>query len=138
MALIRERVLWIELLLLLCVFLFFVFIACTSCTVNYGVEQGSICVRNDSENKGLVVREVYIKDKESEGYERIWKGNLSTGSCEFISVDDGNYSVKVLVSDDSAFGLYYELTTGYNIYKKVQGENCVYVIFDGSGVFFED
>lgn len=118
--------------------LFFVFIACTSCTVNYGVEQGSICVRNDSENKGLAVREVYVKDKESEGYERIWKGNLSAGSCEFISVDDGNYSVKVLVSDEPVFGLYYELTTGYNIYKKVQGENCVYVIFDGSGVFFED
>ena len=75
---------------------------------------------------------------ESVGYEIIWKGNLSAGSCEFISVDDGNYSVKVLVSEDSAFGLYYELTTGYSIYKKVQGENCVYVIFDGSGVFFED
>ena len=117
--------------------LFLVFASYTSCTVNSGAGQGSICVRNAAEDKSLTVREVYLKDKDSEGYERIWKGNLSAGSCEFINVDDGNYSVKVLVSDGAVFGLYYELTTGYNIYKKVQGENCVYVIFDGNGVFFE-
>ena len=115
-----------------------VFMLFFSCTLNYEINSGSLCVRNDCDNNYLRISEVYVMEKEQSGYERIWKGNLSAGSCEFISVDDGNYSVKVLVSDDSAFGLYYELTTGYNIYKKVQGENCVYVIFDGSGVFFED
>lgn len=108
--------------------LFFVFIACTSCAVNYGVEQGSICVRNDSGNKGLVVREVYVKDKESEGYERIWKGNLSAGSCEFISVDDGNYSVKVLVSDGPVLAFIMNLQQAITFIKKFRVKT-VFLLF---------
>ena len=117
-------------------FIFFmVLIGCTSCTLNYDSKTGSICLRNESENNELYIQEVYVKEKENNGFERIWSGNLVAGSSEFITVDEGSYSVKIVVS---RFGFLYELNTGYNIYKKVCNGDCVYVCFDGNGIFFEE
>lgn len=67
--------------------MFILFIGFNACTLNYKDERGFICVRNEAEKRNKVIREVYVKDKEEEGYERIWKGNLRVGSCEFINVD---------------------------------------------------
>lgn len=114
-----------------------VLVSVLSCSsASYDDKLGCICIRN--EGNLFSICEVYVKDKEKSGYERIWKGNLSSGSSEFINVTEGNYSVKAVVAKSSGFGLPHELTTGYNIYKKVCVGNCVYVVFDGNGIFFED
>lgn len=112
-----------------------VFMLVFSCTLNYEINSGSLCVRNDCDNDYLRISEVYVMEKERSGYERIWTGNLCSGCSEFIKLEEGKYSVKVVITD--AFGFCYELTTGYNIYKNVESEKCVYVMFDGNGVFFE-
>ncbi|OJF75692.1 MAG: hypothetical protein BKP49_10880 [Treponema sp. CETP13] len=112
-----------------------VFMLFFSCTLNYEINSGSLCVRNDCDNNYLRISEVYVMEKERSGYERIWTGNLCSGCSEFIKIEEGKYSVKVVITD--AFGFCYELTTGYNIYKNVESEKCVYVMFDGNGVFFE-
>lgn len=112
-----------------------VFMLFFSCTLNYEINSGSLCVRNDCDNDYLRISEVYVMEKERSGYERIWTGNLCSGCSEFIKLEEGKYSVKVVITD--AFGFCYELTTGYNIYKNVESEKCVYVMFDGNGVFFE-
>lgn len=112
-----------------------VFMLFFSCTLNYEINSGSLCVRNDCDNDYLRISEVYVMEKERSGYERIWTGNLCSGYSEFIKLEKGKYSVKVVITD--AFGFCYELTTGYNIYKNVESEKCVYVMFDGNGVFFE-
>lgn len=106
-----------------------------SCTLNYESNSGSLCVRNDSDNDYLHISEVYVMEKEQAGYERIWTGKLCSGSSELIKLDEGKYSVKIVVTD--AYGFCYEFTTGYNIYKNVESGKCVYVMFDGNGVFFE-
>lgn len=108
-----------------------------SCTVNYDEKQGSLCVRNEAFNTSLNICEVYVKEKGSSGYERIWTGNLASGSSEFISLDEGMYSVKIAVSNYPGFILY-EYTSGYNVYKKVNADDCIYVSFDGNGIYFED
>ncbi len=112
-----------------------VFMLFFSCTLNYEINSGSLCVRNDCDNDYLRISEVYVMEKERSGYERIWTGNLCSGCSEFIKLEEGKYSVKVVITD--AFGFCYELTTGYNIYKNVESGKCVYVMFDGNGVFFE-
>lgn len=112
-----------------------VFMLFFSCTLNYEINSGSLCVRNDCDNDYLRISEVYVMEKERSGYERIWIGNLCSGCSEFIKLEKGKYSVKVVITD--VFGFCYELTTGYNIYKNVESEKCVYVMFDGNGVFFE-
>ena len=112
-----------------------IFMLFFSCTLNYEINSGSLCVRNDCDNDYLRISEVYVMEKERSGYERIWTGNLCSGCSEFIKLEEGKYSVKVVITD--AFGFCYELTTGYNIYKNVESEKCVYVMFDGNGVFFE-
>lgn len=112
-----------------------VFILFFSCTLNYEINSGSLCIRNDCDNDCLRISEVYVMEKERSGYERIWTGNLCSGCSEFIKLEEGKYSVKVVITD--AFGFCYELTTGYNIYKNVESGKSVYVMFDGNGVFFE-
>ena len=112
-----------------------VFMLFFSCTLNYEINSGSLCVRNDCDNDYLRISEVYVMEKERSGYERIWTGNLCSGCSEFIKLEEGKYSVKVVITD--AFGFCYELTTGYNIYKNVESGKSVYVMFDGNGVFFE-
>ena len=112
-----------------------VFMLFFSCTLNYQINSGSLCVRNDCDNDYLRISEVYVMEKEQSGYERIWTGKLCSGSSEFIKLDEGKYSVKIVVTD--AYGFCYEFTTGYNIYKNVESGKCVYVMFDGNGVFFE-
>lgn len=112
-----------------------VFMLFFSCTLNYEINSGSLCVRNDCDNDYLRISEVYVMEKERSGYERIWTGNLCSGCSEFIKLEEGKYSVKIVITD--AFGFCYELTTGYNIYKNVESKKCVYVMFDGNGVFFE-
>lgn len=112
-----------------------VFMLFFSCTLNYEINSGSLCVRNDCDNDYLRISEVYVMEKERSGYERIWTGNLCSGCSEFIKLGEGKYSVKVVITD--AFGFCYELTTGYNIYKNVESGKSVYVMFDGNGVFFE-
>ena len=112
-----------------------VFMLFFSCTLNYEINSGSLCVRNDCDNDYLRISEVYVMEKERSGYERIWTGNLCSGCSEFIKLGEGKYSVKVVITD--AFGFCYEFTTGYNIYKNVESGKSVYVMFDGNGVFFE-
>ena len=36
-------------------------------------------------------------EKEQSGYSRIWTGNLAAGSSEFIRIDEGEYSVGMLL-----------------------------------------
>ena len=112
-----------------------VFALISSCTLNYETNSGSLCVRNDCYNDYLRISEVYVMEKERSGYERIWTGKLCSGSSEFIKLDEGKYSVKIVVTD--AYGFCYEFTTGYNIYKNVESGKCVYVMSHGNGVFFE-
>ena len=116
-----------------------VLLICTlfsSCSF-YPKQKTSLCVRNYSENKSLVITSVYIKRKEDSCYERVWTGNLEANQSEFIFVEEGSYSVKIDVADTNYFGLYYSFTTGYNIYKTTSQGNVVYVQFDGKGIYFE-
>ena len=102
---------------------------------------GSICIRNEAEDNSLLIVGVYAKEKEQSGYSRIWTGNLAAGSSEFIRIDEGEYSVGIVVAGTCSQGCPVEWTTqagtGYNVYKRVNSGNCIYVTFDGKGVFFE-
>lgn len=102
---------------------------------------GSICIRNEAEDNSLRIVGVYAKEKEQSVYSRIWTGNLAAGSSEFIRIDEGEYSVGIVVAGTCSQGCPVEWTTqagtGYNVYKRVNSGNCIYVTFDGKGVFFE-
>lgn len=99
-------------------------------------DTGSICIRNEAYGNSLQIVEIYAKEKEKSGYSRIWTGNLAAGSSEFIRIDEGEYSVGIVVAGTCSQGCPVEWTTqagtGYNIYKRVNSGSCIYVMFDGN------
>lgn len=109
---------------------------CASCVFK-DENKSSICIRNCSDNESLVITNVYAKEKDGYGYERIWTGTLSDGSSEFISVEEGSYSVMIDVAYTSVFGLCRSYATGYSVFRKAESGGALYVCFDGNGIYFD-
>lgn len=122
-------------LLLSCVFIF------ASCNLGQADKDNkcSLCIRNEGgiEHGKIYITDVYVKEKNKSGYEKVYSGSIENGKSEFISIDEGEYSVKIETADTFPFGLHYSFTTGYNVYKKVSNGNVLYVNFDGNGIYFE-
>jgi len=113
--------------------LFFLF----SCTLNTENE-GTLVVSNHSENTSQIISEIYVKERESSGYTKLWNGRLKNNSSEFICLKPGNYSVQIKVTEQGVLYDYVSTyTTGYNIYKPIREDSFVNVAFDGNGIYFE-
>ena len=112
----------------------FFFLSCTLNTEN----EGTLVVSNHSENTSQIISEIYVKERESSGYTKLWNGRLKKNSSEFICLKPGNYSVQVKVTEQGVLYDYVSTyTTGYNIYKPIREDAFVNVAFDGNGIYFE-
>ena len=110
-----------------------------SCNFNADDSKGSLVINNESTNENVSITAVYVKEKDSSGYQLVWSGKLNSNSSEFIKLDEGSYSVKIATTN-SLYDLfpsinYYE--TGYNIYEELAADGFVSVVFDGSGIYFD-
>ena len=110
-----------------------------SCNFNTDDNKGSLVVNNESTNENVSISAVYVKEKDSSGYQLVWSGEINSNSSEFIKLDEGNYSVKIATTN-SLYDLFSSITyyeTGYNIYKELRANEFINVDFDGSGIYFE-
>ena len=111
----------------------------SSCGFNANENKGSLVIQNNAENENISITAVYVKEKESSGYQLVWSGEIKNNESEFILLEKGDYSVKI-ATVNSLYDLfssinYYE--TGYNIYKTLNAYDFVNVVFDGNGIYFE-
>lgn len=112
----------------------------TICGCNFNtVDKGSLVVRNESENDSVYISAVYAMESEASGYQLVWTGKIENNSSEFIKLEPGKYAVKI-----EATNSFYEILesktayeTGYNIYKNLDSDGFINVVFDGKGVYFE-
>lgn len=95
-----------------------------------------LCVFNSSVYENLYITEIYVMEKDSSGYERVWVGSLGPGKSEMVKIDDGQYSVKIRTADISCLGFEWYYTTGYNVYKKAGEGDTINATFDGDGIYF--
>jgi len=110
------------------------------CSCNFNTDdKGSLVVRNESENNSVYISAVYVMESEASGYQLVWTGKIENNSSEFIKLEPGKYAVKI-----EATNSFYDIResktayeTGYNIYKKLDSDGFINVIFDGKGVYFE-
>lgn len=116
-------------------FLTIIFILLSSCTLNNS--KGSICIFNNSEN--LNITEVYLKEKNQNGFTLYYSGKIEPSFSHFIEVNPGSYSIKITVSKNinNILSITSNTETGYNIYQTVSSNGNISAIFDGTGIFFE-
>ena len=122
----------------------FIFIFCiflTSCTlVQTEKNYGELIVSNYSEDESLVITNIYLKQKDTQGYILHFIGEIKNGYSQILEVDPDNYSVRIDVEQtkpdlDTEVKSY---ETGYNIYKLIDLNQTVEVIFDGDGIYFSE
>ncbi len=109
-----------------------------SCKFDADDSKGSLVVRNSSGDADVYISAVYAKDEDASGWQLVWSGKISSGSSEFIELDEGSYSVRI-ITENSLFEPFlsaqsYE--TGYNVYKTLKEDDFLNVEFDGSGIYF--
>lgn len=115
------------------------FICLCGCNFNTDDSKGSLVVNNESTNENVSITAVYVKEKDSSGYQLVWSGKINSNSSEFIKLDEGEYSVKIATTN-SLYDLFSSITyyeTGYNTYKELIADGFITVIFDGSGIYFD-
>lgn len=122
----------------------FIFIFCiflTSCTlVQTEKNYGELIVSNYSEDESLVITNIYLKQKDTQGYILHFIGEIKNGYSQILEVDPDKYSVRIDVEQtkpdlDTEVKSY---ETGYNIYKLIDLNQTVEVIFDGDGIYFSE
>ena len=121
---------------------FFIFcIFLTSCTlVQTEKNYGELIVSNYSEDESLVITNIYLKQKDTQGYILHFIGEIKNGYSQILEVDPDKYSVRIDVEQtkpdlDTEVKSY---ETGYNIYKLIDLNQTVEVIFDGDGIYFSE
>lgn len=125
---------------LICLFFGLLVIAFSGCKVTLiNNNKGSLVIRNESGNPDVEIFAVYVMQKETSGYNLVFSGSIKDGSSHFIELEAGEYSV-MIYAKTTAHGIFssekkYE--TGYNIYKELDENGFVTVIFDGKGIYFE-
>lgn len=122
----------------------FIFIFCiflTSCTlVQTEKNYGELIVSNYSEDESLVITNIYLKQKDTQGYILHFIGEIKNGYSQILEVDPDKYSVRIDVEQTKP-DLDIEVKsykTGYNIYKLIDLNQTVEVIFDGDGIYFSE
>ena len=116
-----------------CLFFGLLTIALSSCKL-IGNEKGSLVVRNESDDPTIVISEVYVKERGTSGYNKVFTGSIKDGSSHFIQLDPGYYSVKAITTKtlglDSSTGEYY---TGHGDYKELKEGGFITVVLDYDG-----
>ena len=122
----------------------FIFIFCiflTSCTlVQTEKNYGELIVSNYSEDESLVITNIYLKQKDTQGYILHFIGEIKNWYSQILEVDPDKYSVRIDVEQTKP-DLDIEVKsyeTGYNIYKLIDLNQTVEVIFDGDGIYFSE
>ena len=118
---------------LFCLFFALLTIALSSCKLIEN-EKGSLVVRNESDDLTIVISEVYVKERGTSGYNKVFTGSIKDGSSHFIQLDPGHYSVKAITTEtiglDSTTS---EHDTGHNTYKELKENGFITVILDYDG-----
>lgn len=121
------------------IFIFSIFL--TSCTlVQTEKNYGELIVSNYSEDESLVITNIYLKQKDTQGYILHFIGEIKNGYSQILEVDPDKYSVRIDVEQTKP-DLDIEVKsyeTGYNIYKLIDLNQTVEVIFDGDGIYFSE
>lgn len=108
------------------------------CDSSMSEGKGSLVVSNYSESENIYITHVYVREQDSSGYQLVWSGELPCQSTEFIMLEPGRYSVGITVSFSVGIVEYIKpCDTGYNIYRELEEDGFLNVIFDGKGIYFE-
>ena len=123
---------------IICLFLGLLVIALSGCKI-VSNNKGSLVIRNESGNSNVEISAVYVMPKGTSGYNLVFSGSIQNGSAHFIELEAGEYSV-MIYAKTTALGVFSSETkyeTGYNIYKELDENGFITVIFDGKGIYFE-
>lgn len=120
-------------------FLILSLVALQGCHISVvDLDKGNLCVSNYSKDSNVVITEIYVKEEFSNGFDRVFKGEIPEGEFHFIDLDPGYYAVKITTETKtlSGFPRIKEYETGYNDYKRLKDKGILKVIFDGKGIYF--